>query len=96
MFTLDLVDDFVTGLNEKHSEYDFSKEVLKKYIRIVAASPMNEGNRHVYMFLDFDGNLLKAAGWKSPAKGSRGVLTQDNMSEVLEKTDPFGGWLYRR
>lgn len=96
MSTLALVDDFVAGLNERHGEFDFSREVLRKYIRIVAASPKNGGNRHVYMFLDFDGNLLKAAGWKSPAKGSRGVLTQDNMSEVLEKTDPFGGWLYRR
>lgn len=93
---LALVDDFVSRLNEKHSEYNFSKEVLRKYIRIVAASPANGSNRHVYMFFDFDGNILKAAGWKSPAKGARGVLTEENLEEVIAKTDPFGGWLYRR
>ncbi len=43
-----------------------------------------QGQRSVFCFVDLDnGNILKAAGWKAPAKGSRGNIV-NGASQVGE------------
>lgn len=55
----------------------------KKYIRIISDNryytlegeiAIATASRSVFCFLDMDGNILKAAGWKAPAKGIRGNI----------------------
>lgn len=54
----------------------------KKYTRITLARRHSENGkvtvyddfRSVHCFIDTDGNILKANGWKSPAKGIRGHI----------------------
>jgi hypothetical protein len=48
--------------------FKFTAMVGKKYVRIVESY---NGSRSVYCFLDLEGNILKAASWKAPAKGKR-------------------------
>ncbi len=55
----------------------------KKYVRIVVA---NTAQRWVYCFVDIEtGNILKAAGWKAPAKGIRG-----NIKNGTDDVTPYG------
>lgn len=50
----------------------------RKYIRVVRADYTDTGetiSRSAYCFIDTtNGNVLKAAGWKAPAKGARGNI----------------------
>jgi hypothetical protein len=84
--------EFVAALNTKFTEslgYIFSVERPGiKYTRIVRGG---KAQRSVYCFVDGDGNILKAAGWKAPAKGVRGTLATVDIAKV----DPYGSWLYR-
>lgn len=63
----------------------YSAERGQKYIRIVGQRrdssnlPVQYG-RSVYCFLDYQGNIYKAAGWKAPAKHIRGSIFDDNFS----------------
>lgn len=44
-----------------------------RYVRIVATRDSGEGQRSVWAFIDqTTGDVLKPAGWKEPAAGSRG------------------------
>jgi len=52
--------------------YTISLEIGKRYARIVKADGSGFG-RSAYGFVDLtNGDLLKSAGWKGPAKGVRG------------------------
>lgn len=54
-----------------------------KYIKIVATHPSRDFERagaRVYCFIDFKGNIYKAASWKAPAKHIRGSIFDINMS----------------
>jgi hypothetical protein len=88
--TLAALEAFVAALNTKFTDmgYEFSVERPGiKYTRIVRGG---KAQRSVYCFVDGDGNILKAAGWKAPAKGVRGTLATVNIAKV----DPYGSWLY--
>jgi hypothetical protein len=69
-------------------------EVGKRFIRLVA-SPYPP-SRHVHAFVEIEtGNLLKAAGWKAPAKGARGNLLDDaDFARILSVADKYGSYLY--
>lgn len=62
----------------------------KKYIRLVVSNLKNE-HRSAYAFLDTEGNIYKAAGWKAPAKGIRGTIDSVDPSKLTSSTY----WLYR-
>jgi hypothetical protein len=74
---------FVAGLQERIDSYNAAnfptneRTVLstmegKRYVRIVRSS---HGSRSVWGFLDkTTGDILKAAGWKAPAKIARGNI----------------------
>lgn len=76
------IETFVSQVQEKVSalhaasgynwEVKISVEFGKKYARIVKES---FGSRSAYCFVDMTtGDILKAAGWKVPAKGIRGNI----------------------
>jgi hypothetical protein len=62
-----------------------------KNIRVVHTGG---SSRSVYCFIEkATGNVLKAAGWKAPAKGVRASIYNP---ETYAKADPYGSWLYLR
>lgn len=74
-------------------------EVGRKYFKLVTATPTNtqgvEYQRSVHSFVDrVTGDVLKAAGWSSPAKGARFNLVT-GMNELLTAVDPYGSYLYK-
>ena len=64
----------------------------RKYLRVVT----NNGNsRSVYCFINREtGDILKAAGWASPAKGKRGSIFNPDQWENKGTLLAYGGWLY--
>lgn len=78
-----------TVLAEESKKYPASPRVLKcedgrRYIRLVLVA---EGisTRSAWGFVDKEtGDVLKAASWKAPAKGSRGnIFKEDNGAEAI-------------
>lgn len=63
----------------------FSSEWGTKYVRIVRTETFGSG-RSVHTFIDrTNGNVLKAASWKAPAKHSRGnVFSEKNGMEYVD------------
>jgi len=64
-----------------------------KVVRIVMA---HHSSKAVHAFVDLaTGDLLKAAGWKAPAKGVRGnIATADGLADVQARFTWSGGYLY--
>ena len=98
------LDEFIQALNEKAKAnpavpgvyyYTFSVMVGPKYIRVVRREKWLQDHSDVggcvFCFVDNDGNIYKAAGWKAPAKGVRSTLATVDLSKV----DFHGAWLYR-
>jgi len=68
-------------------------EAGSKNIRLVCTAGHG---RSVYCFVrKSDGAILKAAGWKMPAKHSRGSVF-DPKSYEAARSDCYTGWLYLR
>jgi hypothetical protein len=69
-------DKFWGGENgEKADKHTFSVEFGRKFARIVHT---NWGQRSVHCFVDIKtGDILKSAGWSTPAKGVRGNLANE-------------------
>jgi hypothetical protein len=69
----------------------------QRFLRIVM-TVSQAGGRSVHAFVDStNGDLLKAAGWKAPAKGARGNLLDDaDFQRILDGCDWAGGYLYIR
>lgn len=66
-------------------------EAGSKFIRVVHGS---KGSHSVYCFVEkATGNILKAAGWKAPAKGARGSIYKP---ESYAGADCYTSWLYLR
>lgn len=67
----------------------------KKYIKI-AMRYNNGGGGSVHCFVDStNGDVLKAAGWKTPAKGARyNLMDPDSLAKLKRNWDWAGGYLY--
>lgn len=64
----------------------FSYERGQRYIRVVRS---DYGARSVHCFVDTTtGDVLKAAGWRAPAKGVRGNIFDDKNG--LGRMGPYG------
>jgi hypothetical protein len=59
----------------------------KKFIRVVSRE--TNGGGGVYCFLDLQGNIFKADGWKRPAKHIRGSIFDENFS-LGKGLGPYG------
>lgn len=63
----------------------------RKYVRIVRSG---DSSRSVYCFVEREtGNILKAASWKTPAKGARGNIYADDHG--MQAVTAYGA-VYRR
>lgn len=73
----------------------FEVENGLKFARIVTNA---HGSRSVYCFVDLsNGDILKAEGWKKPAKGKRGSIWNENCDVGASKPcNVHGGGLYKR
>jgi len=68
-------------------------EAGSKNIRLVCTAGHG---RSVYCFVEkATGNVLKAAGWKAPAKGARASIYKPE-TYAPAKSDCYTGWLYLR
>lgn len=84
----------MVGTNIPDYYAPFSIEKGKKYARIVKHA---YGSRSVYCFVDLDtGDVLKAASWKSPAKGKRASIWNDDCDVGTDKPcNVHGSGLYK-
>lgn len=70
-------------------EAKLSLDPGRKYIRVVKSRGADD--RSVFCFIDAStGAIYKAAGWKAPAKGIRGYITDPNFS-IGRGVTQFGG-----
>lgn len=62
--------------------YDvITAQVGRKYVKLVRESVDGSDNsRSVHSFVDFAGNIYKAASWRAPAKHIRGTVFDENYS----------------
>lgn len=67
----------------------------RKFVRIVMSTGGDAG-RSVHCFVDLrTGDVLKAAGWKAPAKGARfNLLDGDSREALFDACEFTGGYLY--
>jgi len=86
-----------TNANKGKSELNqvtLSVERGRRYCRIVSAYVNNPDSRSAFCFVDQDGTILKADGWKRPAVGARGSIfgADRGASAVTE----YGAVYFRR
>lgn len=75
----------------------FYAEYGRKNVRIVERDGETGKPRCVYCFIDREnGDILKASGWKAPAKGKRGSIWNDDCDVGLNKpANLYGSGLYK-
>jgi len=93
------LDSFVEGCNKIYNDYmnvsfpsnprdSIEHRGGRKYAKIVTVGSDGE-SRSVFCFVNKEnGDVLKAAGWKAPAKGARGNIYDDNNG--LGRMTPYG------
>ena len=54
--------------------YKYTYNLGKKFIKVICCGANYGDQRYVWCFVDYEGNLYKAEGWKKPAKGIRGHI----------------------
>ena len=60
----------------------------RKYLRVVCTD--EHGSRSVHAFIDkSNGNILKAAGWKSPQRDKDGLAVRANLADPKAREDLF-------
>lgn len=97
------IEDFVAFINASGRIPDGYTYTIDtpgpKFTRIVMSTPSyngHPGQRSVHAFVEnATGDLLKAAGWKAPAKGRRGNLVT-GFGDACSRFDWAGGYLYAR
>lgn len=82
---------------EKDPEKAFMKRTLgftkgPKLYRVFIHNPDDKYTQSAYCFIDMEGNIYKADGWKRPAKGIRGTIYNVDPNSI----DQYTTWLYRR
>jgi hypothetical protein len=78
----------------------YSVEQGQKFVRVVSRDVGSRGGS-VHCFVEkATGKIVKAAGWKAPAKRSNGELQSQynvyDLEPVEAAFDPHGGYLYLR
>lgn len=93
--------------NHRHISRVYIDKGARKFVRLYKKAWIpdseskwsNEENaqRMAFCFVDVETmDILKPAGWKSPAKGARAsIATPTAMQEAVREADPYGSWLYR-
>ena len=84
----------IDKLCEGEDVADFYIDTLRKYYKIVMS---NRNQKSVHCFIDKEtGDVFKSASWKSPAKGVRFNLLDDNSrEECYRRADWTSSYLYK-
>ena len=91
------------SVGREHFEIEKPK-ANQRFFRIIQVATDTSGSgRSVHAFVEIaTGKIVKAAGWKAPAKYSNGelaskynLLENESFEKALEKCDEHGGWLYK-
>ena len=84
-----LQDDYDSESHDPGGRYNFKMELGRKYWKI------HDGNG-VHAFVDKNnGNVFKPASWRSPAKGVRyNLLDENSRLSILSEADWAGSYLY--
>jgi hypothetical protein len=94
-----LIHEYVYILDTKaiecHSNTRFDYVIGRKYVKIVDYDMRTGTHKSAHAFVDFDGNVYKAAGWNSPAKGIRYNLDTD-LQKLSKIADIYTSYLYAR
>lgn len=90
------LDDMLTFLSAAVSKHRGTTVTItaqpgRKFIKLVEEA---YGQRSVYCFVDYDGNIYKAASWAAPAKHVRGSVFDEEFGWGRALT-PYGA-AYRR
>ena len=93
----DLVDNFMNHLNnvmDKPDGYSYDLSTRgSKYYKVTMNSHSDFNSRSVYCFINKrNGDILKPAGWRGPAKGRRGSVID---IYTYKNSNWHGGWLYK-
>tara|TARA_A100001234_G_C12431318_1_gene302856 strand:+ start:86 stop:523 length:438 start_codon:yes stop_codon:yes gene_type:complete len=85
----------IAKLKDGICDYEFTIEPGRKYLKIVMTA---HGGKSVHAFVDKNnGNVYKAASFKSPAARVRYNLLDDvNREQCYQQCDWSGGYLYMR
>jgi hypothetical protein len=82
-----------SGFSQERPTYDARSG--SKYTKIVVRHGAGRNfQESVHSFVDANGNVYKAAGWRAPAAGVRYRLAQD-MELLKHIVDPYGSYLYK-
>lgn len=73
--------------------YKFEIETGKRYYKVIMSA---HGSRSVHCFVDkTTGDVYKSASWKSPAKGVRySLMDEESREQCYATCDWAGGYLY--
>ena len=90
----DLVDNFMNHLNNVMDKPDgYSYELNTRGSKYFKVEMLSRGSRSVYCFINKrNGDILKPAGWRGPAKGRRGSVID---IYTYKNSNWHGGWLYK-
>lgn len=96
---MNAVEEFVEWINTEADipegyRYEVATPGAKNVRIVMKARGDMGGSVHAFVSLE-TGDLLKAAGWKAPAKGARGNLVND-LDAVKARFDWSGHYLYVR
>lgn len=94
----DSLDRYVDHLSQlTDSRYAWGYDVGTKYVRVwIQSKDSHVTNKTVHSFVDkTNGDLLKPASWRAPAKGVRFNLVTD-WDTIVQVSDPYGSYLYMR
>lgn len=79
------IDQFLAELQKRMNAYDGDQKIHHSLLEVefgrkfAKVSKLTYGSRSAYCFIDLsNGDLLKAASWKAPAKGARGNIFADD------------------
>ena len=56
----------------------------KRYVRVVRVESTGVGRSSIAFIDKTNGDVLKSAGWKAPAKGVRGSVYQNDLASVRQ------------
>lgn len=94
-------EDCIAKLKQSICEYDFIFESGRKYhkvIMVIDNGPDRSPSRSSHCFIDKKtGSVLKSASWKSPAKGERyNLLNEESREDILQNASWCSGYLYAK
>lgn len=93
-----ITEKFAKALDSKFESHSVSTTSGRKFDRVVISHPHAPLNASVHCFVEREtGNIMKAAGWKAPAKDARfNISTDAGFADTVELADPYGSYLYKR